>query len=147
MFLRLLLAFTVIPLVELALLLRLGRWLGAWETIGIVVVTGVVGAYLARREGARALGRIQANMNQGIVPTRELIEGGLILVAGVLLVTPGLLTDLVGFALLIPPARRRIGRYAREVVGRRMTIIQPGGSGGEFIDVETTSTDTGDPTP
>ena len=146
MFLRLLLAFTVIPLVELALLLRLGRWLGAWETFGIVVVTGVVGAYLARREGARALGRIQANMNQGIVPTRELIEGGLILVAGVLLVTPGLLTDLVGFALLIPPARRRIGRYARQVVERRMTIIHPGG-GDEFIDVETTSTDAGDPTP
>ena len=146
MFLRLLLAFTVIPLVELALLLRLGRWLGAWETFGIVLGTGVVGAYLARREGARALGRIQANMNQGIVPTQELVEGCLILVAGVLLVTPGLLTDLVGFTLLIPPARRRIGQYARQAVGRRMTIIQPGGDD-DFIDVEPTSSDTGDASP
>lgn len=146
MFLRLLLAFTVIPLVELALLLRLGRWLGAWETFGIVVVTGVVGAYLARREGARALERIQANMKQGVVPTQELVEGGLILVAGILLVTPGLLTDLVGFTLLIPPARRRIGQYARQAVGRRITIIHPAG-GDDFIDVENTSTDTGDPSP
>ena len=140
MFLRLLLAFTVVPLLELALLIWIGQWLGIWETIAVVVLTGVVGAALARREGVRALGRIQANMNQGILPARELVDACMILVSGLLLVTPGVLTDLVGFALLIPAVRSRVGRYARQAVRRRMTIIDTSGADG-FIDVETSSTD------
>ncbi|MCH7720738.1 MAG: FxsA family protein [Planctomycetes bacterium] len=143
MFLRLLLAFTIVPLLELALLIRIGEWLGVWETIGVVVLTGVVGAALARREGVRALGRIQASMNQGILPARELVEGCMILASGLLLVTPGVLTDVVGFALLIPAVRSRVGRYAREAVRRRMTIIDTSSADG-FIDVETTSTDNED---
>lgn len=149
MFLRLLLAFTIIPLLELALLIRIGQWMGVWETIAVVVLTGAAGAALARREGVRALGRIQASMNQGILPARELVDACMIVVSGLLLVTPGVLTDLVGFALLIPAVRRRVGRYAREAVERRMTIIDTRSSGGfvdtggtdGFIDVETTSTD------
>ena len=102
MFIRLLILFTVVPLVELALLIKLGNLIGLWPTILIVIATGVLGAALARSQGTRTVGAIRAELAQGRAPTESLINGLLILVGGVVLLTPGLLTDLLGFSLLVP---------------------------------------------
>ena len=105
MFVRLLILFTVVPLVELALLIKLGNVIGLWPTIFIVIATGALGAALARSQGTRTVGAIRAELAQGRAPTESLINGLLILVGGVVLLTPGLLTDLLGFSLLIPSTR------------------------------------------
>jgi UPF0716 protein FxsA len=104
----LLLLFVVLPLVELWLLLRVGAVLGAGVTLGLVIVTGVLGATLARRQGLAVFQRLQAELQQGRQPTATMLEGFAILLAGVVLMTPGLLTDALGLALLVPPSRRAI---------------------------------------
>ena len=108
MLVRLLLLFTVVPLVELALLLWLAEHTGWRFTIALVLVTGVVGAVLARWQGFHCWQTVQRQMRQGELPAAALLDGPMILLAGALLVTPGILTDLVGFALLTPPVRRMI---------------------------------------
>lgn len=105
MFLRLLLAFTLIPLAELTLLLKIGQWLGAGTTLALVVLTGMAGAWLARREGTRAWANVRSELADGRLPDRELLHALLVLVSGVLLVTPGVLTDAAGLLLLIQPLR------------------------------------------
>jgi UPF0716 protein FxsA len=102
---RLLALFVIVPLVELVLLIRLGQWLGLLPTIAFVVITGVIGAALARNEGLRTLGRIQSDLRSGRFPVGRLLDGGLILFAGGLLLTPGILTDIVGLSLLVPGSR------------------------------------------
>ncbi len=106
MFFQLLLLFTLVPLIELVLLIKLGELTGVWTTIGIVILTGIIGAYLARREGIKAWRRLEKSMREGVSPADELIDALLILIAGAVLITPGLLTDLFGFGLLIPPVRK-----------------------------------------
>ena len=106
MFFRLLLLFTLVPLIELALLIKLGQLTSTAMTIGIVILTGIIGAYLARREGIKAWRRLEKSIREGVSPADELIDALLILIAGAVLITPGLLTDLFGFGLLIPPMRR-----------------------------------------
>ena len=115
MFVRLLILFTVVPLIELALLIKLGNLIGLWPTIFIVIATGVLGAALARNQGTRTVGAIRAELAQGRAPTESLINGLLILVGGVVLLTPGLLTDLLGFSLLIPFTRNW---FKKELRGR-----------------------------
>jgi len=110
MFFRLLLLFTVVPLVELGLLIQLGKVIGLAPTIAIVLLTGVVGAALARWQGMATLRRVQTEMAEGRVPGEALVDGLLILVAGAVLLTPGLLTDAFGFMLLIPPSRAAVRR-------------------------------------
>ncbi|MFO8009139.1 MAG: FxsA family protein [Candidatus Brocadiia bacterium] len=106
MLLKLILLLTVVPLLELLLLVRLTPlWGGFTVTVAVVVVTGLVGAVLARLEGLRVIGRMQEEMRQGRLPTDSLLDGVMILVAAALLVTPGLITDTVGFLLLIPSTR------------------------------------------
>ncbi len=105
MFHWLLLAFIVMPLTELYLLVRLSTVVGLGPTILIVVVTGIVGAALARTQGLMALVSIQRDLQEGRMPAGSLLDGVMILAAGLLLVTPGLLTDLTGFLLLVPPVR------------------------------------------
>ncbi len=108
MLLRLLLLFTLLPVVELMLLVKLHE-LTSWPvTIGVVLLTGVVGASLARRQGWQNVRRMQDELAAGRVPTDSILDGILILVAGAMLITPGLLTDTTGFLLLIPPVRRRL---------------------------------------
>jgi len=111
---RLILLFTILPLVELSLLLRIGEWLGAGATIGLVVATGVAGAWLARREGARTWRRVQAEVAAGRLPGEELLHALLVFVAGVVLVTPGVITDALGLLLLARPARALVARRIRE---------------------------------
>lgn len=132
MFVRLLLLFTLVPLIELYVLLRIGSRLGVAPTILLVVVTGVVGARLARREGVRTLRQIQAQLQRGVVPTEGLVDGALILAAGLLLVTPGVLTDAVGFGLLFPLTRAALRRYVR----RRLEAAVPAAS--STVEVEFT---------
>ncbi len=106
MFFQLLLLFTLVPLIELALLIKLGQLTSTAMTIGIVILTGIIGAYLARREGIKAWRRLEKSMREGVSPADGLIDALLILIAGAVLITPGLLTDLLGFGLLIPPVRK-----------------------------------------
>jgi UPF0716 protein FxsA len=120
MFFRLLLLFTVLPMVELALLIQLGRIIGLAPTIAIVLLTGVTGAALARWQGLATFRRVRAEMAAGRVPTGALIDGLLILVAGAVLLTPGLITDTIGFLLLIPPTRAAVRRALADAFRRRM---------------------------
>lgn len=113
---KLLFLFTVVPLVELYLLLYLGTVVGFWPTVGIVAFTGVVGAGLAKHEGLRVWRKWQESLAGGAVPEDGVVGGLLVLIGGVLLVTPGVLTDLTGFLLLIPPTRKVIA----DVVRRRL---------------------------
>jgi len=116
----LLLLFTVVPLVELYLLLLLGRLLGFWETVLIVLVTGIVGAWLAKREGLRVFRRWREAIAEGRMPEEGVLGGLLVLVGGVLLVTPGVLTDVVGLLLLFPPTRRLVADRLRRSAERRI---------------------------
>ena len=105
MLLKLFLLFTLIPVVELFLLIQLSSFLGPLSTIILVVSTGFAGASLAKLQGLQTITRIQENYKQGIMPGDELIDAFLILVAGIVLITPGLLTDIAGILLLIPSTR------------------------------------------
>ena len=114
---RLLLLFILVPLVEVALLVVVDRAIGLPATIATIFLTGVLGAALTRREGLRTLATYREAVAAGRLPSRELIEGVLILLAGAVLLTPGLLTDAVGFSLLVP----RIRRWVASAVGERAT--------------------------
>ena len=107
----LLLAFILIPLAELSLLLLLGSHTRWWVPLLLVIVTGVCGAWLARHQGWRTCRRIQQELLAGRMPTDSLLDAVLILVAGILLLTPGMLTDVCGISLLLPPCRRLV-KYA-----------------------------------
>jgi UPF0716 protein FxsA len=117
---RLAILFVVVPLLELVLLIQLGQVVGLWPTIGLVVLTGVAGAALARAQGLRTLWAFQESTAQGRLPTHAIQDGLAILVGGALLLTPGLLTDVLGFALLLPPTRRWIQARVRKAVARRL---------------------------
>lgn len=119
MFVRLLVLFTVVPLVELALLIAIGRWVGLLPTIALVLFTGTLGAWLARSQGLKTFQRVRQEWLEGRIPTDALLDGLLILVAGAVLLTPGLLTDLTGFFLLVPVGRRRVRRALADWFRRR----------------------------
>jgi UPF0716 protein FxsA len=129
MLLRLLLLFTLVPLVELALLIWVAEkaGLGPWWTLCLVVLTGALGAALARHEGLRCLGRIRQKVAAGELPGDPLLDGLMILLAGALLITPGMLTDLLGFALLLPPFRRIVKRRLVRHFQSRIQVFPPTG--------------------
>jgi UPF0716 protein FxsA len=102
---KLLAFFVILPLVELCLVLLLGQYLGIAWTLTFIIGTGILGTWLARTQGLSTYRRIQQELSQGRMPTDSLIDGALILLAGVLLISPGVLTDLVGILLMIPPTR------------------------------------------
>jgi UPF0716 protein FxsA len=114
------LLFVLTPLVELAILIYLGTIIGALYTILIVVATGILGAFMARNQGLATLSRIRSNFEHGIIPSNELVHGALILAGGLLLLTPGVITDIVGFAVLVPQTRRLIGRWILSLIRRRI---------------------------
>ena len=107
------LAFVLMPMIELALMMRLAEGIGWQRALIVVIVTGVVGAALARSQGLRVLRDIQRETQAGRLPAARLLDGVMILVAGVLLITPGLLTDGVGLGLLVPPVRSAIRAWLR----------------------------------
>jgi len=106
MFFVLLLLFFTVPLVEIYVLLEVGGVIGALPTIGLVVLTAVIGAGLIRAQGLATLGRVQQELERGELPAVGIIEAALLLVAGALLLTPGFVTDTAGFLILVPPLRR-----------------------------------------
>ncbi len=116
------LLFTVVPLVELAILVWIGGQTAWWVPILMVIGTGILGATLARWQGWQVLRRIREDAAAGRVPADALIDGFLILLAGILLVTPGVLTDIVGVALLIPPVRAVVKRAAAAWIKRNIEV-------------------------
>ncbi|MHC4481000.1 MAG: FxsA family protein [Planctomycetota bacterium] len=117
---RLIVLLTIVPLMELVILIELTRWWGSVGlTVAIVVGTGLLGAVMARREGLRVLQQFRAQLTRGEVPTDALLDGALVLVAAALLVTPGLLTDACGFLLLVPPSRATIREALKRWMKRR----------------------------
>jgi UPF0716 protein FxsA len=121
MLLRLFLFFTVIPLVELYLLIRLGTYLGVLDTLAVVIATGIVGGLLARSQGLAVLNRIRMELSEGRIPAESLFDGVMILVAGILLITPGLLTDGLGLCLLIPWTRQVLKLWLQQRVQEQFT--------------------------
>jgi len=120
---RLFLAFTLIPLLELALLIKIGEYAGALPTIFLVVITGGIGVFLARNQGLIVLRQIQYDLQRGIVPGNSLIDGLLVLVGSVLLITPGLITDILGFLLLFPFSRILIREFIKN---KLQSLIEQG---------------------
>ncbi|MFZ7102605.1 MAG: FxsA family protein [Peptococcaceae bacterium] len=110
---KLFLAFTLIPLVEVALLVKLGQYFGALPTILLVIFTGGVGVFLAKSQGLFVLSKIQYELQQGMVPGNALIDALLVLIGSVFLITPGLLTDCAGFLLLFPFSRTIVRNYLK----------------------------------
>ena len=109
-----LLLFIGLPVIELAVLLEIGRMIGVLPTVGIVVFTGVAGASLARREGFKIFGRIRKDVGRGIMPSEDMLHGALVLAGGIMLLTPGFITDLLGFSALIPLSRSVIIKLLRK---------------------------------
>ncbi|NOT02764.1 MAG: FxsA family protein [Phycisphaerales bacterium] len=137
MFLPLVILLVVTPLIEISVLIRVGRAIGTPQTILILIATGLLGAWLARRQGSSVWSQIQTDLAHGRMPASRLVDAMLIFIAGILLVTPGLLTDAVGFSLLFPPARRWIKRKAADYFRARLVIQHSDGQhDGDFIDVE-----------
>ena len=116
---KLFLAFTLIPVSEIYILITIGGQIGILPSIALVILTGIVGASLARSQGLQTLGRIQDSFQQGLVPGEELLNALLIAIAGVVLLTPGFLTDAAGLFLLIPATRT----LCREWLKRRIELI------------------------
>ena len=112
--------FVALPLLELFILFELAGFVGGLTAVAIVVLTGVVGASIARFQGLDVLWGIRNDMAEGRLPASRLIDGVMILVAGALLITPGLITDIAGFLLLFPPARARIKAWARKALEVRI---------------------------
>ena len=110
MFRILFILFLIIPLIEIAILIEIGRFFGATYTIELVVGTAALGAALFRQQGLSTLAKVQMSMQQGDLPATELIEGLMLLIAGALLLTPGFFTDVFGFLVLIPPLRNKIAQ-------------------------------------
>ncbi|MHC4878978.1 MAG: FxsA family protein [Planctomycetota bacterium] len=131
MFGWLLILFIVTPLVELWLLMLVGEQLGATPTISLVLITGFVGATLAKRQGLHTWLTIQQQTQQGKLPTDALLDGLMIFIAGLLLITPGILTDVVGFSLLVPLVRAGLRQRLRESF-RVHTSVHVQGFGGTF---------------
>ena len=131
---RLFLLFTVVPLVELYLLIAIGRILGPAPTIGLVLLTGAVGAWFARLEGLRVLRRWQEAMARQQLPKDGVIDGFLIFIGGLMLITPGILTDIAGLSMVMPATRRVIAGIVRAWVERqiasgRVQVYAPGYNG------------------
>ena len=120
MFFRLFLLFTLVPALEIYLLIKVGAVIGALNTFLLIAVTGAMGAYYARQQGLRVLAGIQQRMEAGLLPGDEIINGALLLAGGALLLTPGFLTDFLGFTLIFPPTREGIKRGVRSYLQRRI---------------------------
>ena len=114
MLLKLFLCFTLIPVIELYLLIKVGTIIGGFNTILLVILTGFLGAWLARIEGMNTMMKLKMNLQQGLMPAEELIDAVIIFGAGLVLITPGLITDVFGLLLLWPLARNRFKQFLRK---------------------------------
>ncbi|MEP2828519.1 FxsA family protein [Parvibaculum sp.] len=126
------LLFIAVPLIEIAIFIKVGGAIGVWPTVGIVLATAFIGATLLRVQGLTTWRRAEEAMRRGEPPVAEMLDGVFLFAAALLMVTPGLFTDCIGFALLIAPFRRAIGRYAarRIAASSRFTVYSSGMAGG-----------------
>ncbi len=120
MFLRLFLLFTLVPALELYLIIKVGQVIGAFNTLLIIIFTGILGAFYARQQGVRVMTNIHWEMSEGRLPGDELINGAMLLVGGAFLITPGFLTDISGFALIFPLTRDMIKGSVTEFMRKRI---------------------------
>lgn len=126
MFGKLLLLFILVPVAELYLFLTLGKELGVGNTIAIIIVTAFLGAALTKSQGRRAMVKFQQATAEGRVPAREALDGLIILLAGAVLITPGFLTDTVGFLLLLPPVRAVVAGFLGKRLKGKIQIVASG---------------------
>jgi len=124
MFIRLLILFTSIPIIEIYVLLEAGELIGLWPTISLIILTGIAGAYLARTQGSDTARKIQIALQNGEMPTEELLDGAMILAGGITLLTPGFCTDMIGFSLLLPVTRKLIKEVTRKWLKRMVDTGQ-----------------------
>lgn len=120
MLLRLFLVFSVVPVLELYVLIKVGKLIGAWETVAVLLAVSFAGAWLVRRQGFAILSRIQGELATGRLPAAEMLDGFLVLVGGVLLLTPGFLTDFLGIFFLLPGGRFFLKQYLRRWLEKRL---------------------------
>jgi UPF0716 protein FxsA len=116
--------FIVVPLIEIAVIIQVGQWLGVLNTIGLLLLVSVVGAWLVKRQGLGALRRIRDQQQEGKVPAVAVFDGALILVAGVLLLFPGFVTDVFGLLLLVPPVRAAVRAFLRRRFRARVRVVR-----------------------
>lgn len=124
MFIKLLLVFTIVPIIELSLLIEVGERIGTFNTIALIFVTGIIGASYAKSQGAQIIYKIRSSVNQAQIPGRELVQGAMIIAGGILLITPGFITDLVGFSLLIPYTREYYVKLASAYIKKKFDTGQ-----------------------
>ena len=125
MLFKLFLAFTIIPIIEIYLLIEIGSMFGALTAVTLVILTGFLGAFLARMQGLQTLYRIQNSLRESRMPSGELLDALLIVIAGLVLLTPGFLTDSAGFLLLIPATRNSIKYWLRRQIELRYMSNRP----------------------
>lgn len=118
MFLRLLLLFIIVPALELSILIEIGKDIGFWPTIGIIILTGLIGSSLTRKQGIAVWSQFNARLQSGQLPGNELIDGLIVLCSGALLLTPGIITDFVGFLGLIPQSREYIRKRVQKYLSQ-----------------------------
>ena len=126
MLLPLVLLFIVVPIAELAVLIQVGQVIGVWWTIAILVADAILGSILMRAQGRVAWRRFNEALAGGRVPAREVLDGALVMFGGLLMLTPGFITDILGFLLLIPPTRALVRAVLVRRLAQRMTVSMAG---------------------
>lgn len=127
MFPLLLLLFIFVPIIEIGLFIQVGGFLGLWPTIGLVLLTAFVGASLVRSQGIRTLINVQQRVQRGELPAQQIVEGVMLAVSGVLLLTPGFMTDALGMVVLLPAPRALLAKYVMsKVVVKGANAFQQG---------------------
>jgi len=121
MFFKLLSIFLVIPVIELSLLIKIGGMIGALNTVLIILITASLGAYLAKSQGLRVLREIREAMSRGYMPGNELLHGFFVLIGSFALLTPGFMSDIVGFSMLIPQIREIYVEMAKRINKKKDT--------------------------
>ncbi len=134
MLIKLILLFVIVPFVELTLLLAMAERVGVIWTLGLIVATGILGGTLARWQGIQTAWRLREQLNRGQLPSKELADAGMILVAAALLLTPGILTDLFGFSLLIPACRGFYRRRLKAWFKKNVRVTTANGWSGQSED-------------
>lgn len=118
-----LLAFLIVPVIEIYVLIQIGQVIGAWWTILLLVVDSIIGAWLIRREGGKAFVALRTALNSGRMPGRELADGALILIGGTLMLTPGFVTDIFAVFLILPLTRPLFRGLLARAMTARLTVV------------------------
>ncbi|MDR9829033.1 FxsA family protein [Vibrio sp. FNV 38] len=132
MFPILLIAFILVPIIEIALFVQVGGFIGLWPTIALVLLTAFVGASLVRSQGIRTVLSVQSRLEQGELPAQQILEGVMLAVCGVLLLAPGFMTDAMGMIILLPAPRAALAKFLMTRVKVNQAGFQSGGFGGGF---------------